>query len=272
MSFANIDIESQKQKVGLIDSTSNLTTTISQKLSSFVGLVSKFDKVQQQLGTKRDNTQLRNSASELVRQCDVLEGQLNKHLTDLSTGLLKGSADPQLRYTEEKLQKEGFEIFKNYQRILRQYEEKLNSVTVSEQFSKNTESTNTLNASETTPLLVQQQQQQQLQEQAQETGISNAELEYHATLLEQRSDAVARIQDGVEDINAIFKDLGAMVQQQGQSVDTIEDNLLTYANNNQAASHELSKADAYQKKKRKWSCVTLVLLVVVLLITLAVIS
>ena len=56
-----------------------------------------------------------------------------------------------------------------------------------------------------------------------------------------------------------------------EQIDSIENNMMNYATNNQLASHELVKADNYQKKKGKWTCILLVALVIFLVIFLALI-
>lgn len=333
MSFANLDLESQtvKSKKGgvknLIPSTLSgsstnynddagvkLTNFISTKLNDFITLSSKIDKFQKQLGTKRDNSTMRSNISVAIQQCHTLESQLSDNLEDLLTiGNIK--SNPQIRYTENKLRIQCSEAFKTYHHIIREYNEKVNSVLINEKYIENnkelkakeklnqklhetTNETTPLNPSSdfhsnytslseassqihnpnhpNTQILLQQQQQiqqqQQLQQQQDQTQLTNAELEYHNALLQQREGAIQNIHTGVQDINAIFKDLGTMVDQQGQQIDTIEDNIMTYANANQASSHELTKADNYQKKKRTFNCMLFVFLVVVLLIFLAVIS
>lgn len=333
MSFANLDLESQtvKSKTGGVknvissnisnnnnnnkedDEGAKLTNFISTKLNDFITLSSKIDKLQKQLGTKRDNSTMRSNISIAIQQCHTLESQLSDNLEDLLTiGNIK--SNPQIRYTENKLRIQCSEAFKTYHHIIREYNEKVNSVLINEKYIENNkelkskeklinqkinESTPLNNNSEfhsnytslseassqihnpnhpNTQILlqqqqqIQQQQQQQIQKQQDQTQISNSEIEYHNALLQQREGAIQNIHTGVQDINAIFKDLGTMVDQQGQQIDTIEDNIMTYANANQASSHELTKADNYQKKKRTFNCILFVFLIVVLLIFLAVIS
>ncbi|KAG7823854.1 hypothetical protein KL909_002591 [Ogataea angusta] len=257
MSFANLDLEAQKQapnKGGSSGPTDQLNI-ISSQLSDLISNISKFDKLQQQLGTKKDTLSLRNKLSSLVKRCNSLHSEIDQSLATLekSPEVVNNST---LQYTKQKLKTQCAEMFRNYQLVQRAYNERLQSVVVNEEYENNQHDAS---PAETTPLLQQQQKPQ----------ITNAELEFHESVIQQREQAIDNISRGVQDINKIFQDLNEMVNQQGEQIDTIEDNLLTYTSDNRVADRELAKADAYQKKKRKWTCILLVVLVVVLLILIA---
>ncbi|KAH3668766.1 hypothetical protein OGAPHI_002521 [Ogataea philodendri] len=260
MSFANLDLEAQKSVVRPSKSTASTQqlNTISSQLSDLISNITKFDKLQQQLGTKRDTLGLRNNLASLAKKCDSLHLQVEKSITELENN--PDSLDnPTLQYNKQKLKSQCTDMFRNYQLILRAYNERLQSVVVNEEYDSNQQNSAPI---ETTPLLAQQQEPQ----------ISKAELDFHESVIQQREHAIDNISRGVQDINKIFEDLNEIVNQQGEQIDTIEDNLLAYTSDNQQAHRELVKADAYQKKKRKWTCILLVVLVVVLLIVIALMS
>lgn len=75
-----------------------------------------------------------------------------------------------------------------------------------------------------------------------------SEADYQNNLYAQRNAEIGRIQSNIQDVNRIFKDLSAMVLEQGMMVDTIESNMYSVENNTKMASKELTKALEYQKE------------------------
>ncbi|AOA62833.1 Vacuolar t-SNARE [Komagataella phaffii CBS 7435] len=283
MSFANFDAGAQKNKVRIkeadterANSDSDLLRQTSLILSSFVEDVSMFGKLQQQLGTKRDNERLRGQIESSISKCDLQETRLRQVTSELESNSYQNDS-PNVKYKENKLLNEASRILKNYQSLKIAYDEKISSIKVREAFEQNTRQANEAALeqeqhnleTETTPLISNQIQKIDDKHQS---ALNQAEVSYHSVLINQRSEAIQDIHTGVGEINAIFKDLGTLVQQQGQNIDTIEVNMMSHANNNQEATHELIKADNYQKKKRKWSCALLLALVIVLVLVLAIIS
>ncbi|ODV85063.1 hypothetical protein CANARDRAFT_176470 [[Candida] arabinofermentans NRRL YB-2248] len=289
MSFAHFDIEAQRGSSSddHVSSDTNpdvqILNNISNKLSDWISNISKFDKLHQQLGTRRDNSTLRSTLERLNKSCNKLSDEINTSLDNLkTTSTATTGANPELLFKQEKLRTQCQEVFKNYQLIQRSYNEKIQSVMINEEYSKNEQAqsqmllsqSNTTDgtATENTPLLPGRTQQQLIIEEQEQAATRQAELDYHSSVISERESAIENIAKGVQDINRIFKDLNEMVHQQGEQIDTIEDNVMTYATTNQLANRELIKADEYQKKKRKWSCILFVALTVVLVIVLAVIS
>lgn len=78
-----------------------------------------------------------------------------------------------------------------------------------------------------------------------------SEAEYQNDLYAQRNAEIGRIHSNIQDVNRIFKDLSAIVLEQGMMVDTIESNMYSVENNTKMASDELTKALEYQKKKSR---------------------
>lgn len=90
--------------------------------------------------------------------------------------------------------------------------------------------------------------------------INNEEFIYQQNLVNQRDEEISNIQQGITDLNEIFKDLGAVVQQQGIMVDNIEANIYSAADNTHMASRELDKAQRYQRKSNKYCLYLLMVL------------
>ncbi|QLG74926.1 hypothetical protein HG535_0H02530 [Zygotorulaspora mrakii] len=103
---------------------------------------------------------------------------------------------------------------------------------------------------------VQSQRTQSVQYSIHREPLNNEEFAYQANLIRQRDEEISNIEEGITELNEIFKDLGSVVQQQGMLVDNIEANIYTAADNTAMASRELNKALRSQKSANKW-CVQL---------------
>lgn len=294
-SSLDIDLEAGRQSNSTqVKEASTILQGISQKLSQFTSCIGSITRSENSLGTRSDTQQARDNVRATIGRCQQLHVEILNGLRDLDDINAKSKVkDPTMKkimLPKDHLREQVEELYANYTAIVRSYEEKLNSATVRDEFALQQQLQQQKaqqQKSDKTPLLLdeqntgqyteeggfQQQQQQQLsQVQLQEQQlISDASLQYHSDLVQQRDKAITSISQGVQDINKIFKDLDEMVGQQGEQIDSIENNMMNYATNNQLASHELVKADNYQKKKGKWTCILVVALVIFLVIFLALI-
>lgn len=119
----------------------------------------------------------------------------------------------------------------------------------------------------------QQQQQQQKSVVIEREPINNEEFAYQQNLIRERDQEISNIERGISELNGIFQDLGAIVQQQGHLVDNIETNIYSVGNSTQSAARELNKAMKSQRRSSKWCLYMLaVLSVFLLLMTLVVLT
>ena len=113
------------------------------------------------------------------------------------------------------------------------------------------------------------QMQTQLPQQSYGSATANAldqeELDFHTIIEQDREAQISRIHGAVSEVNAIFHQLGSLIQEQGAQVETIDDNIQEFAGNTQRANEQLKKADENQRKRNKCGLVTLVVVSVVLL-------
>lgn len=268
MSFLNIDLEAQKDSIQTQDhdsQTSLIVKKASNLLTDFANGVNGLERVINLLGTKRDSTELRDSIEkDKIRELNEYRQQL-EHLTNDISHLITNNKDSTGadKFSEEKLRTEFESINKNFNYLKRQFNERRDSIILANRIN---ESELNSNPDETTPLIAGEQQQQQQQQQQQTYGIQQQELDLHALLAEEREADIKRIHGGVEEINTIYKHLGQLVQQQGNNVDTVENNLSNFESNAQSGAQELVKADNYQRSKGKWTCILLIILVIIVLI------
>lgn len=101
--------------------------------------------------------------------------------------------------------------------------------------------------------------------------INNEEFAYQQNLIRQRDQEISNIEEGITELNEIFKDLGNVVQQQGIMVDNIEANIYSTSDNTAMASRELNKANRSQKSANKWCLYLLAGLLIMLFMLLLIV-
>ncbi|RZF38078.1 hypothetical protein LSTR_LSTR006477 [Laodelphax striatellus] len=94
------------------------------------------------------------------------------------------------------------------------------------------------------------------------------DLEFEQGMIQEREQRVRRIENDIIDVNQIMRELGSVVYQQAESINSIENAIENVEVGVQSAEQELEKAAAYQNKRRKSAFKLFVIAVVCLLILL----
>ena len=291
MSFANFDYEAQsvpadankRQNSGSLQDKStnevdNIIHKTSGQLQLFGDLILQLETQKKQIGSKRDSSELRSIMEHTILKLSRLEGsirvvvdhfnQLTTKSTIENTDRSKSKLDINKKQSllKERLINEFNELSFLFQKTVNQYKEKSRQNPMGEQQLRKVDENTSLLEGDTIAGREQIQKQQQID------ALDESELQYHLNLTELRNRDINQINEGIVEINSIFKDLGQLVLQQGEQVDTVEENILYLQSNAQQAGRELKRAHEYQKRKSKWSCIILIFFIVVLVIILAVIS
>uniref|UniRef100_A0A8D0XBJ1 Syntaxin-7 n=1 Tax=Sus scrofa TaxID=9823 RepID=A0A8D0XBJ1_PIG len=106
--------------------------------------------------------------------------------------------------------------------------------------------------------LVSWESQTQPQVQVQDEEITEDDLR----LIHERESSIRQLEADIMDINEIFKDLGMMIHEQGDVIDSIEANVESSEVHVQQANQQLSRAADYQRKSRKTLCIIIFILVI----------
>uniref|UniRef100_A0A8C4QH92 Syntaxin 7-like n=1 Tax=Eptatretus burgeri TaxID=7764 RepID=A0A8C4QH92_EPTBU len=93
-------------------------------------------------------------------------------------------------------------------------------------------------------------------------GVTAQDLEE----LKEREGAIMQLEADIVDVNQIFKDLGTMIHEQGDIIDSIEANVETAETSVQQANRELRAASRHQSASRKKICLLLLVLAVAALV------
>ncbi|KAM9934784.1 hypothetical protein OXX80_005627 [Metschnikowia pulcherrima] len=287
MSFANYDLEAQtdlpRKQVLSSSSLQNTETDLdsiirktSHQIQTYGSLVASFNNEKKLLGSRRDDLQLRRKLASSQQNIVSLGSAIRKLIADITVVMSDSSSESEVKASsrqhmmKDRLSSDFRALESNFDKAVQDYTEKTARAPLQPQ-----KNTNTGNYTESSPLLSQNEnaRQAQLQIQEDQDVIEQTELQYHMLLTEERNRQIEQVAEGIREVNSIFKDLGELVNQQGEQLDTVEENVLQMSGNAHEASRELNKAHEYQKRKSKWSCILLVALCVfVLVMVLMVVS
>lgn len=265
MSF--FDLEAQKSGSTLPQDNNNATDKALNLILKFTDELRKLERECSKLGTKRDSTAVRNHIeTALIPHCNALRDSVEENMWS-SEQLRNGSkVHNDFQVLKETLQKQE-----------RQYNDTKMKNPLKREVSKVREEPSSnyvsIEVNEQTPLLLQEEQeQQQSQTQVQDSSLQN-EIDFNSIIQRERSQQINRIHSAVQEVNAIFHQLGSLVNEQGEQVDTIDGNIGHFSNNMHKATEQLNRADEHQRKRNRCGLITLVIMiVVVLVVVLAVIS
>lgn len=113
--------------------------------------------------------------------------------------------------------------------------------------------------------------QQQSQEQLR--LASQDEVDFQESLIVEREAEIRNIEQGVTELNELFRDVAHIVTEQGTVLDIIEQNVDNTRTDTRGADQELRSAARYQRNARSKACILLVIVaVIVTIILLAVLS
>jgi syntaxin 7 len=111
--------------------------------------------------------------------------------------------------------------------------------------------------------------QQQQQQQQEAIRLANQdEVDFQESLIVQREEEIRAIEQGVGDLNVLFRQVAQIVGEQGEQLHTIADRVENVRDDTQAADRENRQAARYQRAARNKSCCLLLVMSLILTIVL----
>ncbi|KAI5456352.1 t-SNARE [Mariannaea sp. PMI_226] len=110
---------------------------------------------------------------------------------------------------------------------------------------------------------------EQLQRQEQMPQLANqSEVDFQEALIIEREEEIRNIEQGVGDLNVLFRQVAQIVGEQGEQLTSIADNVTNVHDDTREAEIENRQAARYQKAARNKSCCLLLILAVILTIVI----
>ncbi|KAK9325466.1 t-SNARE [Lipomyces orientalis] len=262
----------------------SVANRLSNQLFTLTTNISTVHRLLGMVGTKKDSHEIRDRVSSLTDDTRELCKSLGDDVKFLQSWT---DVTPSQRFTQQKLSREFTSLLADFQSVQRLSADKQRQFVIAAK-SHLPGSTQLLSPGAEGPEFEYQQQQLLMQEQLpqspqrreqlprrsqmqqQETLdiVAQEEIDFQNSLIAERELEIQGIEQGISELNEIFRDLGTMVTEQGVLIDNIESNITNVADSTQQASAELTKASRYQKGTRNKSCCLLLILVVILAVVL----
>lgn len=83
--------------------------------------------------------------------------------------------------------------------------------------------------------------------------------------IQDRYDAAKEVEKSLLELHQVFLDMAVMVEAQGEKMDDIEHHVMNAAHYVKDGTKDLRTAKEYQRSSRKWMCIGLILLLVIIL-------
>lgn len=237
-----------------------LSKTVSSNIQKMVQNVAQLQRMAAQIGTPRDSIDLR----EKLHQTQHYTNQLAKETTSFLKELAhlpqppSASDQRQRKMQNERLRTEFSDALNNFQTVQR---------TVAE---KERASVSRARAHSGYGVAAFEEEEKKSDDHLVSPGFSQTrqvlqmEEDVDLELIHEREEAIRKLESDIKDVNQIFKELGVLVHEQGEGIDSIEQNVEIAQTQVEEGAVQLTKAREYQSKVRRKKCCLLITVIVLL--------
>jgi len=255
--------------------SSSLASSITNQIRQLSGNVGQIESMTRQIGSSKDGPQAREQLNGLIGSTRELLKDVTSNIRVLDSNRTQ---DKEKRIQQQKLTKDlqlWSQRFQDAYKIASDKERAtpLTSVKSTQQSGNSFSKQSSKRNQDSFPInnnyeyddqnddmektsLIEANRRQQFQ-------LGN-EVEFQNNLILDRENDIKEIEKSVVEVNEIFRDISALVVDQGQMIDSIESNIEAAAETTTKGVEEQVKASGYQKSSRnKLCCLALIILVVV---------
>ena len=239
-----------------------LAQNIGTNIQKIQQSVSSMQRMITQIGKPQDSNQLQNQLHQIQHYTQQLAKDTSKQLKEMNNYPPEDALDPrQWKLQRERLQADFTKALDNFQRAQRSAAQK------EKDFIKKYKNQGGLGMHSTENNLIDIE------------GAGNSQMKTQMMLeeeqnleqLQERERAVRQLEADIMDVNQIFKDLAAMVHDQGEMVDSIEANVETASIRVNEGTDQLRQAERWQNKARKKKIILMIIGAIVLAIIIGII-
>ncbi|KAL7787755.1 t-snare, syntaxin [Trichoderma ceciliae] len=207
------------------------------------------------LGTKKDTPRLRERVHDTMEKSREVCKEIGHGVKKLQTW---DDLTKQQKYEQTKVSSDFQTALQEFQGLQRRALEKERASVTAAREAQASEITGAAGEEQ-----LQLQQQQQLSQLAPQD-----EVDFQEALIIEREEEIRNIEQGVGDLNVLFKQVAQIVTEQGQQLVTISDTVENIHESTRGADVETRQAARYQKAARNKGCCLLLILAVILTIVL----
>ncbi|XP_032682150.1 syntaxin-12 isoform X2 [Odontomachus brunneus] len=231
----------------------NITTNIYTINTSWRTL----EKAYKNIGTNKDSQGLRDKVHVTQLSTNQVVTQTSKDIARLTVLMRRG--DKQQKLQIEKLTTDFKDALQRYSYMQKSIVEKMKRHILTISNIENTMDGD--DADETQSLLLAQEQQHR---------STQRTLEFQQGLLLEREERIKRIEGDILDVNQIMRELAALVHQQGDTIDTIDNHIENVHGNVELGAQELVKGSNYQSKFRRKVYILMLLAIIVVIVLIVI--
>nr|XP_046229453.1 syntaxin-7 [Scatophagus argus]XP_046229454.1 syntaxin-7 [Scatophagus argus] len=235
---------------GIQEEPSALVHNISSNIQKLTLLTSELQRAVSLLGTEQDSHQLRQMLQQKQQQGNQLAKETDRLMKTFSA-LPVGPDQRQRKLQKERLLNDFSAALNSFQKIQRQAANKEKEFVARVRASSRVSTGQPEDTFGNVPTFPSDSQMQ-----AQTEAITEEDLR----LIQERELSIRQLEADITDINDIFKDLGMMVHEQGDMIDSIEANVENADVSVQSATQQLARAADYQRSSRKKICILMIVL------------
>ncbi|KAF4972556.1 hypothetical protein FSARC_903 [Fusarium sarcochroum] len=210
------------------------------------------------LGTRKDTPRLRERVHNSMDKTRDMCREIGEGVKRLQTW---EELTKQQKYEQTKVSSDFQAALQEFQSLQRRALEKQRASVTAARAAQEGEPTEG-GAQSDTQLEQLQQQEQQIQSAPQD------EVDFQEALIIEREEEIRNIEQGVGDLNVLFRQVAQIVNEQGEQLGTIADNVENVRDDTRQADVENRQAARYQKAARNKSCCLLLILAVILTIVI----
>ncbi|XP_006127348.1 syntaxin-7 [Pelodiscus sinensis] len=239
---------------GIVGDPTKLAQYITSNIQKITQCAAEIQRILHQLGTPQDTPELRQQLQQKQQHANQLAKETDKYIKEFGS-LPATSEQRQRKIQKDRLVGEFSAALANFQRIQRQAAEREKDIVARVRASSRVSggpSEDSYREGALVPL------DSQPQAQVQDEDITEDDLR----LIEERESSIRQLEADILDINEIFKDLGMMIHEQGDVIDSIEANVESAEVHVQQGNQQLSRAADYQRKSRKKICIIILVLAI----------
>ncbi|ELU00324.1 hypothetical protein CAPTEDRAFT_229079 [Capitella teleta] len=256
-----------------------LSQSVSNNIQKITQNVAQLQKLVNQIGTQQDNADLRDRLHQVQHYTNQLAKDTKNYLTELShlPNPINQSDQKQRRIQKDRLMNDFTTSLNNFQAVQRKTAEKereslararAHSGSNYDPFSDDRKSDEQLVSFDNFESLGRNDPPQSQSAQQSLQMEEDVDLE----LMRERDQSVRKLESDIMDVNQIFKDLGMLVHEQGEVIDSIEANVESASVHVEDGTEQLRQARDYQSKARRKKCILLLILLIILIIIAVIIA
>ncbi|KAF8250649.1 DUF689-domain-containing protein [Wilcoxina mikolae CBS 423.85] len=265
MSFTTLQSEpTTSRSTGYSDNPefTTLTQSLATSLTNLTTNIVQLNRHLSLLGTKRDSESIRDDIHHLLTTTRSGFRELSVGVKRAKDWSSEYDASPGMKFAQQKLQDRFTSTLQDFQGVQRLAAERSRLYVL---------------AAKREMQLDEEEEEEEEREEAAEVPLvqeqaalaDQGEVEFRDSLIIQREEEIRGIEQGINEVNDIFKELGTIVEDQEEGLDAIRGDMESFAADHRAAERELASAVRYGPGKRA-GCLVLFVALVVVIVVLAV--